>query len=418
MPFKILNRSRFAIFTPLIIYSVTALFIELGDGVLSYAIPIYLENNLGDPAKMGIVMAISSFAGIIFDILLGKSKIRSSKKFLIWAVLSAILLPMSIIFFPPIMLVFIIQMLIWGLYYELIAFSNFSFIDEFEKPINHAKAWGILSVFKSIAYLVGPLIAGYTVDVSLNLSSSVAISLFLIGFLIFILLLSKAHKKEVTIDYVLPLEKKESFRFEIRAWFVLLKKIWPLYLFSTILVFVDSGFWTIGVLFSEELQKQHFLGEYFLVIYMIPSVFIGFFASSLAKPWGKKRISYICGVLSGLSLFLLLFIQSIPLILTAVFVSSIFLGISGPEISATFEDYVSRLGGFADDMIGLEQTSGSIAYVLGPVFLGFLSSWYGNRITFSIIGFLLMIVSVFVMIVTPRKIKMPQKTLEILEEEE
>jgi len=104
-------------------------------------------------------------------------------------------------------------------------------------------------------------------------------------------------------------------------------------------------------------------------------------------------------------------VNSIDLILLLVFFYSAFIAISLPAISATFEDLVKRLGSFDTDLIGLEQASPSLAYIVGPILAGFIAVELTEQKVFFVLGLLLAFVSVTSFILTPRKIKMPQSEL-------
>ena len=59
--------------------------------------------------------------------------------------------------------------------------------------------------------------------------------------------------------------------------------------------------------------------------------------------------------------------KDITTILTFVFLGSASFSLSITALSATFEDYIDRLGKFGPELIGLEQTASSLGYVISPI---------------------------------------------------
>jgi MFS family permease len=102
---------------------------------------------------------------------------------------------------------------------------------------------------------------------------------------------------------------------------------------------------------------------------------------------------------------------SIGLMLILISLGSFFLALAIPEIMAVSEDYVNRLGKYSNDMVGLERSAVSSGYIIGPIFAGGVASILGNHLTFSVIGVVIILVSLLALILTPEKIFLPQKEL-------
>lgn len=150
-------------------------------------------------------------------------------------------------------------------------------------------------------------------------------------------------------------------------------------------------------------------------MYTLPSLFMGLFAGTLARPFGKKRIAFISGSIAGALLALCFVVESAVALILVVFFSSLFAAVARPEIYATFEDYIARIGKSSNDLIGLQNSAGSVAYIVGPVVAGALASFVGDRQTIGVMGLGLMTVSLIALLIVPRKIQMPQKELERVE---
>lgn len=80
--------------------------ISLGDALMSYGAPIYLENRSG-ALMMGLIISSSSAGAIIFDLILGKRTGQLSSRWLLGlTILIAVLFPPDISSFPPLNTVF------------------------------------------------------------------------------------------------------------------------------------------------------------------------------------------------------------------------------------------------------------------------------------------------------------------------
>ncbi|HKZ34439.1 MAG TPA: MFS transporter, partial [Patescibacteria group bacterium] len=349
-------------------YGLIMFLVSTGDAILSYAVPVFLEDTLSNPFWMGIILSTSSVVGLLADLFIGEwCKEKGYSFFLCWMFVMAAAFPLSLLFLPAVVPVFILAMAFWGVYYELIQFTNYHFVHTFLTRNQHASAWGILSLFFSFAYFLGPILAGRYLDESLKTPFIVAILILTCGLLSFMLFLHRYHEKGVNQH---PRRVRKNIFTELQVWAVLFRSLWPLWFFHLTLNLIDATFWSIGTVFSEQLRSTHPLGAFFFVAYMLPALVVGFFVGRLAQPFGKKKIAFLAGLGCGFFLFFAGLTTHIPLLLLFVFLSSACSAIASPELSATFEDYVSRLGNRGNELVGLNQTASSVAYIIGPVLAG------------------------------------------------
>lgn len=401
-------------YTPIIMYSIILFLVSMGDAVMSYIAPIEVESHVSNTFVMGLVLAASSGLGFFCDFFFGEWFRGKSYAFFLTCMFGfAFLFPLSFIVAPPIVSAFLFAMAAWGIYFELIQFSNFHFINAYVEREDHASSWGILESLISLAYFLGPLFATFLIDRHIDGPYYGALGFFTTGFFGF-LLFWRAHRTRSRASTADSSAQKRSKFHEIKIWGVLWKKIWPLYLFLFTAVLVDSTFWTVGALLSEDLRQQHPLGGLLLPASTLPALFIGLFAGKLAKPFGKKRVAFIAGACAGLILAVAGMLHNVPMLIGTVLLFAVFHSVSRPEILATFEDYISRLGKTSNDLIGLQNSAASLAWVVGPIISGAFSSWIGNSATLSVVGVIMFVVALMALIVVPRKIHMPQKELEVV----
>jgi DHA1 family multidrug resistance protein-like MFS transporter len=150
------------------------------------------------------------------------------------------------------------------------------------------------------------------------------------------------------------------------------------------------------------------LGGFLLPAYVLPFLFSGLLTQPISKFMGKKKASFLSGLGIGISLLLVGLVSQPIFIIALVCLSSVFSSIAMPEMSAVFEDYAQRLGKTGEDIVGLQSSAGSLAYILGPIMGGLLATFIGNHLTLSVIGLLSLSVSIICLIVVPKKIRMPQ----------
>ena len=259
------SRVYFSRTPPLLPYSSIIFLICLGDAIMSYASPVYIQSFVSNPAIMGLIISVSSFIGFICDIIFAKIFSHKSSHFYLWlTIVIAAIFPASFLLFPPGLATFIFGMITWGIYFELLLFSNFNFINEYIPQTHYSGAWGTISSFKSTSYLLGPVISGFLLGLSSKINFSgplVAYLIALFGFLIFY----KSFSQKKAFENVSANDQlsRASLWQELVIWSKLFHKIWPVYLFLFSLSLVDATFWTLGTLISESLRSQHFWGAYF-----------------------------------------------------------------------------------------------------------------------------------------------------------
>jgi MFS family permease len=300
------------------------------------------------------------------------------------------------------LIIFILAMAIWGIYYELLNFARQQFIADSVPLRLHTGASAVLSSFKSLAYFLGPILAGLLIFKGTLALSSTTLLLTLIGALLLTFTL-RHHHRPMSIDV-----HHVNFLSELQHWQTLLKHVWPIVTLSLLVGIIDATFWTTGTVLTQQLSKHHLLGGLFLPLYTLPSLLVGFGLARLHLFQGKKKIALICTLLSGLSLTFIGITHHLALILIAVFISGILLAVSYPLIDAVYADIVSRMGRNRQHLIGLSSSSMSLAYIIGPILSGAIASLLGESTTFSIIGIITMIISATLLLLTPKKLKLPQ----------
>lgn len=391
-------------------YGLMIFFLTSADATMSYMAPVIMQHRLG-ATTMGLVLSTSSAMGCLTDFTLARLFGRKRADFFIRLVLGLFWLFPAIMFCFSSIPMFVLAMVIWGVYYEAIVFSNYHAVHEFVAPSAHAWAWGVVTTIRSVGWVIGPLVAGMIVEQNQTLPLLLAVVLYSVAALVYLTqkLLFRPLKQAAVSNK--KVATSHSFRQELKIWQTYGRIIWPLLGLMFLIVVVDATFFSIGPVYGEGLAATHPLGGLFITMYTVPSVVLGMLTGVLARPLGKKRTAFVAGVLAGVGLITMSQMGSVPLILVTTFLASCGLSLIFPELSAVFEDFVARSRQTGNDLVGLAAISSSAAYVLGPIAAGFLSDHIGSQSVFGVWGLAILFLSVMAFVVVPRKIKLPQQKL-------
>lgn len=388
--------------------SLILFFVMLADAIVSFWVPNLLEDTFKSSVMMGLIVSFQSIVGfgadLIFPTLL---RAASVKKFVIWAIITSICTSLILLgsTFRPWVAVFLIAMTLWGVYYEFLAFARHQFVADAVPVKDRVGAWGILGVFTNLAYFLGPLVGAWILLFGLRNPSYVAILLAFIS--LFILLISgKIHDRPMSMNI-----GEVNIVAELDHWKALFGRVWPIIILSLFLGFIDATYWTTGAVLSARLAEKSFLGGLFLPLYALPSLFMGFVVAKWGIYGGKKKMAEKFLLASGLFLSAIAASESILWLLLMVFLSSMMLAIVYPLTDGVYSDIVARMGRERKHLIGLTSSVINLSYIITPVIVGFSAAKIGARMTFSAVGFLTILIAIFLLVVTPRKLKLPQEEI-------
>lgn len=386
-------------------FSLVLFFLFLGDAILSFWVPNILEDSLGDSLAMGFVMSFSSIVGfgmdLIFPQLIQGVTVKRLVVFSAGTSLAFSLVLLSSLKLPVIW-VFLLAMAIWGIYYEFFGFAEQQFIADTLPLKLRSSGWAFYGVFKNLAYFLGPLIGAWVVLKGDYLPPVSSIFFVIVGLGI-LLFFKKSHERKLEVEL-----KRVNLLSELSHWATLLKHVWPVVVLSLVLGLIDSTFWTTGTVLTEKLARENIAGSLFLSFYQMPSMFMGLILARFNISEGKKKMAMKLLLGSGMFLVAVGFVNSIYLILAMVFLSSTLLAICYPLTNAVYSDIVARMGRERKHLIGLTNSSISVAYIIGPILAGFITKFVGSEKTFSVMGALAAFVALILIFVTPKKLKLPE----------
>ncbi|MBI5151256.1 MAG: hypothetical protein HZA34_01650 [Candidatus Pacebacteria bacterium] len=398
---------------PLVFFSVPMFFAFLADGSSSYIFPIVTENVLGSNFALGLVMASSSVAGILCDVLFPSllQKVSWQMQVILGIVLSAffpLLIALGLHFHQGIF--FLIASIVWGVYYELLSFAeqNFTIVEEEKKSF--AKVWGVLFAVMQGTGIVGPILGSIFLDLSLFQMTSMVLGFSILAFLFSLPLLIGIKNAHVP-QRESGIRRSMKFITELRYWKIFVPHIMPAIIMGIWLESIEATFWTLGGLFGQSVMGEGF--DWLpTVLYSAPLLLGSLLLTKLPIVEHKKRISQIGLLCAGIALLPLAWTTH-SLLLTGIliFVSALALSFSGPLNEAVYSDLLLRSDNYKQDLLGLEKANSSLAYIFMPILIGIISDVVGYSNVFSLLGGVTVILSCILLVITPKKLKIPHNEL-------
>jgi len=390
----------------LYVLALMILFWAVYDGIITFITPLIMTESGLSGIQMGIIIGTSSISGAIFDFIACRifKNMIFRRMFLIMFVL-CFLYPL-LLFNANSFWLYLIAMAIWGIYYDLKNFGELDFVARHIAPKEHSSSFGVLQVFKSLGYLIAPILAGLAIGQAMNWKpfliswgSLVVSIIFFIG----LLFLTQKYKNKIENPNK-PYKKIGLFR-EINLWKKIGKTILPVLILTLLLNFIEAFFWTIGPLFAESFNGTNQFSGFFMAAYSLPFIFIGWFVGSITKKYGKKRTAFV-GLLIGSSILATIFMfkNFLPTV-ALVFVSSIFISLSSPSINGAYADYIEETKSADKEIEGLQDFFTNLGFIIGPIMAGGLFDLIGGSAAFSVLGILGAIAAIILIIVTPKHIK-------------
>jgi len=312
------------------------------------------------------------------------------------------------VIYLPIVVVMIVAMTAWGVYFEFFGFAQQQYIAEIATPIQRPPVWAVLEMMRSIAYAIGPLLGAFLFQFGEKFVLWGAMGTLIIAYICFSFIRIKSRPIELTAEHI-------DLKAEVRHWLALGTRVWPILIMSFVLILVDATFWSIGTMINDELANLNQWGGFLMTTYMISSLIMGPLILRLKISQHKKKWAQIFMLMGGVTLALFGIFHSVLWYLFITFVSSAMLALTWPLVDAVYTDLVVRLGRERQHLIGLCSSMNSLGYIVGPILAGGIAEVVGLYDTFVYLGIGIAVVSVLLIITTPRKLKLPQSEIETWE---
>jgi MFS family permease len=144
----------------------------------------------------------------------------------------------------------------------------------------------------------------------------------------------------------------------------------------------------------------------FVMVYSLPIIIVGWFLGNITKTFGKKRTGFVSFIIGALIFSFIYRVSNTWEILAITFIASIFISLSWPAISGAMADYIDEKRGWESEIEGMGDLYANLGYVIGPMLAGFMSDKIGTSLAFSSMAIILAALTLILMNLTPRKIKL------------
>jgi len=376
------------------------------DGILGYLVPLVITQAGYSDTVMGIIFGSSSVVGAVFDFILSKYLTNTHFRRIYFGLFAVCMLYPLILWQAKGVWMFLLAMAMWGIYFDLENFGNFDFVGRKADTEVHASHFGMLLSFKSVGYLLAPLIAGLLIGATTVGSRPFIFSWIVLGIagVFFSFLLFMGRKKDKSDVEPRTIKPVNLIR-ELFLWKTIGKILLPVLSLTIFLNVIDAFFWTIGPLTAESFASFHPWNGLFLVAYEIPPMLTGLLVGSIANKFGKKRTAFASLVIGSLLLIYMTLFSNFLVITFMVFVASCFLATSWPSINGAYADYISETMKYEKEIEGVEDFATNFGYIIGPIIAGFLADRFGNIPSFAFLGLAGVIVGLVLLKITPKQIK-------------
>ncbi len=387
------------------------------ENILQYSFPIITERVVANNTQVGLILGLSSVIGIACDFLFSKFLKRKSWKFHAYSAATlALFIPTFLIMGNNLksVLLLLVVTSVWGVYYELYSFFVQSYITTEEKKNMFSRDWGLVFLVFGFMSILAPVVASVLVDLSVFGLCTLMFVAYVLAYLTSLILsvsLESKHKKKENINTLVDEMEVLSLSKELKVWEVLGIKLSPIVIMTTVVQFVVAAFWTYGGLFGESLFTGKYLDFIPLVLFNIPFLIGSVAVSKLNIQKGKKHISLVCMFMGGAFLVPLLFVTNIFVTGAILFLCGLFLSISSALNEAVYSDLISRAGKYGSDILGLDKSNNSLAFVLAPFICGYMSDIMSFSKMFGVVGIATAIFATILLIFIPSKLKIPKSQL-------
>ncbi len=345
----------------------------LGFGLVIPILPTYAVQLGASAFEVGLVMAVYALMNFIFSPFWGTLSDRMGRRpviaFTVFITALAFLLLANA---HSLMLLFAARMLA-GIGSANIAASQ-AYITDITPPDGRAKALGLIGAAFGIGFIFGPPVGGFIKEhFGMDAVGYTAMGLSLINLLLILLFLPESLKVK---DATNKLEIKPVAQ-AIRA--LRNERFRDLFLTSFIYITAFSMMQiTVALLWAEHYAlSEAQIGYMFAFIGFASAVVQGTMVGWLTRTFGEPRLMVFGCVLMGIGLFTIPFVPEeyfMPLALVPIAMLALANGCLMPSITSLLSRNASEKE--QGQVLGMNQSFGSLARIAGPTAGGMLYGWH------------------------------------------
>ena len=358
--------------SPIFVLFVTIFIDLLGFGLVIPILPIFSRQIGATDTEIGLIAAVYSLMNFVFAPFWGTLSDRIGRRPVI--LVSILVTAASYIIFAYSTTLFILfaARILGGIGSANISAAQ-AYISDVTAPEGRAKAMGLIGAAFGLGFIFGPPLGGYLKSIStagtVDMVGYVSAAFCILNFIMAYFLLPESIK-----------QKKVDAPFNFKPITSLIKQlqvpqIRELFLFNFVFIAAFSMMQiTVALLWEEHNglnEKQ--IGYMFAFIGLASAIVQGTLVGKLVRWFGEYKLLFIGSILMAIALFMIPFISNeyfMPFAFIAIILIALANGCLMPSITSLISQNTSEEK--QGHTLGLNQSFGSVARVVGPTLGGFL----------------------------------------------
>lgn len=391
---------------PLYALSSMLFFWAIFDGIMAYLAPLVIVQAGYTKTEMGFIIASSSMAGAFFDFILGTFVHRTGFRRIYLVMFGVCLAFPLFLFSSQLIALYVLGMVAWGIYWDLVNFGNYDFVGRYTPVVEHAASFGIMDIFRMLGGIIAPLLAGLVVAEKVGWPGFILAVIFLgLSFCLYFVLLRTIKGKTQNDEFRREKMVHVKIFKELMVWERVGKVILPVMFFMLAINVYDAFFWTIGPIFSESLKELHPFGGLLMTFYLLPSLATGWFVGKFTRRFGDRKVAILSFLMGSLILSAISVSGNPIYIVFVILISSFLSAMAWPSVKGMFADFISSSVNLEGEIEGLADFSTNLGFVIGPILAGYVADRLGNSMTFTALGIGASIVSILLIKLMPKRVR-------------
>jgi multidrug resistance protein len=354
--------------SPLVIIFITVFIDLLGFGIIIPLLPFYAESFGANAFTIGLLGTSFSLMQFAFSPIWGRWSDQIGRKpIILVGLLGSCVSYVTMALAGSLMLLFVAR-IIGGIAGANVATAQ-AYVADITTTENRARGMGLMGAAFGLGFIFGPAIGGLLSRISPETPMWCAAALCLANFVAAWFLLPESRPVNTSTK---ALGRLDAFRHAMSKPTLLL--VLALYFIVTM---AFSAFEATFALFSEARfgYTAASIGFLFAFIGVVLALVQGVLVGRVVKRVGERTVIPLAIFLISLSIGMLPFVRTVPMLLVALFLLAVGMGFNSPSLSSM----VSKLSD-ADDQggtLGLASSLASLGRVVGPAWGGYLYDAYG-----------------------------------------
>lgn len=394
-----LVKHRKLIHSEMLVLLLASLLWLIGDNLLEFVFPTYLEGIQKSYFTIGLLLAMPALGGMLLALPVGALTDKvSRKKLMIYGLLLCVIAGVFVFFLKANFLL-AIAFLGWGFGYQIWQVSRDAKFAALTDKDKRSECYGFDVEVKNLGNALGALIGGIILAY-FGFSGVFNIYAIILILTCLVLLLFVRETNHHSIPSAISKVIKWNTIFSELKDFKIFGPAGLVFFYFALLFTAWEGIlWTLGPLFfgSDVLNMPSWLGGLLMAVFYLPGIFLSYFTGRLADRVGKEKILSLGLVVMGIFLFGFSMVNNV----LWVFLFAILVTVGGvialPALNGLIVDlaYKHKKGGLA----GIWNLFTDTGYLIGPFVGGLVAELVGLRYTFFAIGAIFFLSGIFLFII-------------------